>query len=790
MQQGRTLPPAMFTQGAELTGREIGLARPRLEDIRFIKGEGRYVDDLNVDGQLYGHVVRAPIAHADILSIDTSTAAQVEGVVAIFTYADLKRENIGTLPCEVEAALKIKIVLPPRPALADGRVRHVGDPVAFVVAASAEAARDAAELVHVEYRQLPVAVDLMAAVAPDAPLVWPQAPENISFRFEKGDAAAVKAAFERAVLSVELEISNNKIVAAPLEPRGAIGSYDDKTSCFDLVVSGQGVHDMRRQLAQHVFQVDEELIQMRAPDVGGGFGAKNVLYPEWVLLLFAARRLRRPVKWISDRSEDFITSVHGRANKTRARLALDAGGNFLALHVDTLADMGAYLSALGPLIPTYAAGTVMGGVYNIPAIFMDVRGVFTNTVPIDAYRGAGKPEANYVIERLIDLAARRMGVHSTELRRRNIIKNFPHKSALGMMIEKGAFESNIELAVVHADLAGFEARRAEAASRGRLRGLGFACFMETARGQPSEWAAIRFADDGQIELAVGTQSNGQGHETSFPQIAADLLALPIERFRFVQADTRQVRAGGGHGGARSIYQGGAALVKAIEKMLDKARSIAGHLLQSDPAILVFAGGYFSANNHSRVHILEIAEVARTAESLPAGMTPGLDCEVTNQQDLVTFPNGCHAAEVEIDPDTGVVELLRYIAVDDFGRLINPLLTEGQVMGGLAQGISQALYEDTIYDPDTGQLLSGSFMDYCLPRASDLPGIEVHFNSVPSISSSLGVKGSGQAGCIAGPQTIINAVLDALAKIGVESIDMPATPARIWAAIHSRQRAQE
>jgi carbon-monoxide dehydrogenase large subunit len=766
---------------------ERGRSRRRLEDERFLTGRGRFVDDIAVPGQLFGHVLRSPVAHARILGIDVSAAREAPGVRAVYTAADLEADAIGPLPCKVQVATIAPLVVPPRHALARDRVRHVGDPVAFVVAETAEAARDAAELVTVEYDDLPAVVDGAEALEPGAPNLWEEAPGNLAFRFQKGDRDAVEAALASAASVVELDLVNNRIVVAPLEPRAAIGSYEAAGDSFELILTGQAVHDMRRELAQDVFRIPEERIHLVAPDVGGGFGMKNVLHPEWVLVLFAARKLGQPVRWASERTEDFVSSVQGRDNRTRARLALDEDGHFLALDVSTIADMGAYFSALGPAIPTNPASTAMGGVYDIPAVFMDVRGAFTNTVPIDAYRGAGKPEANYIIERLADLAARRLGISPAEIRRRNIVRTFPHRSALGMTIEKGAFGDSLDRVLAAADADAFEARRAEAASRGMLRGLGLACFIETARGAPGEWARVEFEPDGQVALIVGTQSNGQGHETSFPQIASDLLGLPVESFRYIQADTRRVRKGAGHGGARSLHQGGTAMVKAIEAMLAKARPIAAQLLQASPAELTFEGGAFAAPGEGRsVSIGAVAEAARDPEQLPAGLEPGLFGEVDNPLDLVTFPNGCHVAEVEIDPETGHLTLARYVAVDDYGTLVNPMLTEGQVQGGLAQGIGQAAFERTVYEAGSGQLVTASLMDYQLPRAADLPDIEVRFNPVPSAANPLGVKGSGQAGCIAAPQTVMNAVLDALAPLGIETFDMPATPGRLWRAISAVQ----
>jgi carbon-monoxide dehydrogenase large subunit len=567
-----------------------------------------------------------------------------------------------------------------------------------------------------------------------------------------------------------------------------IGDYDAAAGRLDLLLTGQGVHSIRNQLAEAVFRLPPERIQLAAPDVGGGFGMKNFLYPEWVLVLWAARRLGRPVKWVAERGEEFVSGTQGRDSRTKARLALDEDGRFLALDVSTVANLGAYLSSNGPGSSTNSPATAMGGVYAIPAVFMDVRGVFTNTVPIDAYRGAGKPEANYLIERLIDIAARRNGWDPVGLRRRNMIAAFPYRSALGMTIDCGRFAANLDDALAQARDTGFTARRAEAAARGRLRGLGVGCFLETARGTPNEFAEIRF-DDGRVSLILGTQSNGQGHETSYPQIAAALLGLPIDVFRLIQADTRLVQRGAGHGGARSMHQGGMALVKAAEMVIEKGRKVAAHLLQADRAQIVFTEGRFTVPGTEReIDLPAVARAAADPANLPEGTAPGLDSSAYNMLDVFTFPNGCRIAEVEIDPETGVVTHERYTAVDDYGRLINPLLTEGQVQGGVAQGIGQALLEHTVYDSGSGQLLSGSLMDYALPRADDLPPFDITLAELPTSANPLGVKGSGQAGCIAAPQTIINAVVDALAPLGIDHIDMPATPERVWRAIRAASGA--
>jgi aerobic carbon-monoxide dehydrogenase large subunit len=747
----------------------IGRSIRRIEDVRFLTGRGRYLADIESPDALWGHVLRSPHAHALIKRTDVSRAMALGGVHGVYVAADLA--DLGPMPC---MAAVTPLVVPPRTALANGRVRHVGDPVAFIVADSEEIAREAAELVEVDYESLPAVVDGRAALASGAPLVWDQAPGNAAFHVQRGNAAAVAEAMRRAAHVVEIEVMNNRVVVAPIEPRAGIARYDAARGTMDLELTGQGLHGIRRQLAEFVFKLPPERIRLHAPDVGGGFGTKNFLYPEWILLLWAARKLGRPVRWLAERADEFVASAQGRDIFATAKLALDAGGRFLALDVAMVANLGAYLSGNGPGASVVAASTAQGGVYDIPAIAVDVRGAFTNTVPVDAYRGAGKPEANYIIERAIEAAARQLGRDPAELRRQNLIASFPHKTALGIVtIDSGDFLANLDQAVVRADTKGFEARRAEAKARGKLRGLGVACFLETSRGAPNEGAEIRFETDGTVTVAVGTESNGQGHETAYAQIAAERLGVPMAAIRYVQADTRAVKSGAGHGGARSMHMGGAAVVKALDAALAKARQLAARLLQASEGELVFAGGAFTVRGTER-HI-DVLSVARESAG-PVGE------HVMNMTDVFTFPSGCHVAEVEIDPETGATSLVRYTAVDDYGRLINPLLTEGQVQGGVTQGIGQAMLEHTVYDAD-GQLLSGSLMDYALPRADDLPDFDITLVERPTAANPLGVKGSGQAGCISAPQTVMAAILDALGPAGVNQLDMPATPERVWRAMH-------
>ncbi|NOJ48220.1 xanthine dehydrogenase family protein molybdopterin-binding subunit [Bradyrhizobium archetypum] len=761
----------------------LGHSINRIEDERFVRGRGRYVADLAAPNALHGVVVRSPQAHARITTIRVDAARQMPEVAAVLTGTDLAADNIGPLPCAVTAIpMTTPLVVPPYHALARDGVRYVGEPVAFVVAKSAEAARDAAEAVTVDYEPLPPVVSIADAILPDAPSIWPEVAGNIAFQFNRGEIGPVEAAIRDAAHVVECELVNNRVVAAPLETRGALGEFDAKRGRLHLIASAAGAHAIRDLLATSVFRIGKDKLRVSIPDVGGGFGMKNVLYPEWVLVLWAARRLGRPVKWIGDRNEDFTGSAHGRDSLVRARLALDRDGRFLALDSKVFANLGAYVSTVAPAVPTMAMASAMGGVYDIPLIAFETRGVFSNTTPIDAYRGAGKPEANYLIERCIDIAAHQLGMDALKLRRKNIMRRFPYSSAMGLSVEQGSFAHAINHAVAAAE--GFNVRRRNSRARGRLRGLGYACFLETARGQPNEVAEVALAADGRIDLKVGTHSNGQGHETTFAQIAADAFGLPLERFRFLQGDTDDLDAGGGHGGARSMHQGGTALLMAAEGVIENARRLAARLLQASVDGIQYQAGMLRVAATGQE--ISLDEVARASYQTPGDdIAPGLAHQATHLCDRYTFPNGCHVAEVEIDPETGEVKLDRYVIFDDYGRLLDPRLTLGQVHGGVAQGIGQALFEQALFDAETGQILSGSLMDYALPRADDLPAFEGSLTpDFPSRANRLGVKGSGQAGAIAAPATIMNAVMNALAPLGVQHLDMPATPARIWHAIRT------
>lgn len=759
----------------------IGQSRRRVEDARFLTGQGRYVADVHTPGALHAWVLRSPHAHAEITSLDASAARAMPGVRLVLTGADLAAEGLGNLPCPAAVATTGPLVVPPRPALPVDRVRFVGEPVALVVAGTPEQARDAAEAIAVDYAPLPAVADPLAALQPGAPLLWPEAAQNQAFLFEKGDRTAVQAAFAAAALAVELDLLNQRVHAWPMEPRCALARWDAAAG-YDLMLSSQALHGIRRQLAGSVLGIPDEQVRMHAPDVGGGFGLKNFLFPEYVALLSAAKCLGAPVRWVGEPAEEVLGAVHGRAVQGRARLALDAEGRFLALHAELVADLGAYASPNGPACPTNSLSTALGSIYAIPAILLEVRGAFTNTTPVDAYRGAGKPEANYITERLVAEAARLRGEDPVALRARNLVREFPRRTALGQVLDCGAFTENLAAGETLADRAGFAQRKAASESRGKLRGLGLACFMETARGAPGEYCALAFTAAGDVTISLGTQSNGQGHETSFPQMAADQLGLPPERFRLVQADTGVIPYGNGHGGARSLHMGGSALALAAEALLDKARKLAAHLLQTRPEALRFEAGRFETEGRS-LTLDELAKAAEDPANLPEGMAPGLSAAAQTDNALITFPSGCQVAEVEVDAETGEVALLRYQAADDYGRLVNPMLTIGQVQGGLAQGIGQALMEHVAYAPD-GQPLAGSLMDYALPRATHLPDLDVRLTELPTGSNPFGVKGSGQAGCIAAPQVVMLAVLDALAPLGVTQLQMPATPLAVWQAIRA------
>src|SRR5437588_905823 len=774
--------------------KQFGVGQPvrRVEDRRFITGHGSYVDDINRPRQAHAFMLRSPHAHARIGAIDATAALAASSVLAVFTGDDLARDGIGTIPCLSAVTNRdgTPSVMPPHPAIVRDRVRHVGDTVAMVVAESAAAARDAAELIAIGYEPLPAVVDTARAPDPAQPQVWEEAPGNLCFDWETGDGAAVERAMAGARHRITLELVNNRVVINSMEPRGAIGEYDPGEDSYTLWSSTQGSHFVRNLLADNVFKIPENRIRVVTRDVGGGFGMKLFLYPEHILVLWAAKKVGRPVKWAPDRADAFMTDTQGRDNLTRLELALDEQLRFLALEVGLVANMGAYLSNFAPEIPTASGALMHSGVYAIPSIHVGVKGVFTHTVPVDAYRGAGRPEAAYAVERLVDYAARQLGVAPQELRRRNFIKPeaMPYQTALGLNYDSGEFARNMDQALAAADLAGFAARRAEARTRGRHRGLGHAVYIEQSGFPPDEFAELRFDQSGTLTVLMGTQSSGQGHQTAYTQLAADRLGIAPEKIRVLQGDTAAISFGRGTGGSRSIPVGGASLVQAADKLIAKGRRIAAHLFEAAEADVEFADGVFSVSGTDRrLGIEDVARAAFDPARQAPGVEPGFDESGHFTPPQPTFPNGCHVCEVEIEPDTGHIDILRYLVVDDFGTVINPLLLAGQVQGGVAQGVGQAMLERTVFDPETGQLLTRSLTDYCIARAEDLPAIEFAYNIVPCRTNPLGVKGAGEAGAIGAPPALVNAVVDSLTELGIAHLDMPLTPERVWQAIHAAEQ---
>jgi carbon-monoxide dehydrogenase large subunit len=674
----------------------------------------------------------------------------------------------------------------PRLALAEGTVRHVGDPVAFIVAETKEAARDGAEAVMVDYDVLPAATDLATAHLPGVPQVWDTAKNNICFDWEAGDKAKADAAFARAAHVTKLTVVNNRVIVASMEARAAVAAWEGER--LTLHTNTQGSWLVKNLLAANVFNIPPENVRVITPDVGGGFGMKLYLYAEHALVAFAARRLKRPVKWTSDRSEAFQSDTHGRDNITHGELALDANGKFLALRTVNYANMGGYLSTFAPFIPTGAGTKVLASVYGFEAVHAHVLGVLTHTVPVDAYRGAGRPESNYLVERLIDTAARELGIDRIDIRRRNMVPQsaMPYVTAMGQRYDSGAFAQLMDTALGKIDHAGFEARRAEAKARGKLRGIGVAYYLEATGGGPTENAKVVFAEDGAVDVYVGTQSTGQGHETAYAMLTSHELGIPMERIRIQQGDSETLPAGGGTGGARSLYSEGQAILVTTASVIEKGKQAAAEHLEAAVADIEFGGagggqGRFSVVGTDRgVGILELAAAQRARAAAGQSATL-LDAMETAKIDAHTFPNGCHVAEVEVDPETGIVSVPRYIVVDDVGHALNPLIVRGQVHGGVAQGLGQALMERTSYDNGSGQLLSGSFMDYALPRADDLPDIDVDLIEVPCETNPLGVKGAGEAGAVGSPPAVMNALVDAL---GGKVVDMPATPETVWKALRA------
>ena len=783
----------------------IGTPVRRREDYRFLTGQGTYTDDINRAGQLYAYILRSPHANAKIGRVDTSGAASAPGVVAVFTGPDMAKDNIGGLPCGwlINSKDGSPMKEPPHPVLAVDRVRHVGDPVAVVIAESLGQARDAAEKIAVDYAVEPAVVDPLEALKAGAPQVWPEAPGNVCYDWHLGDAAAVETAIGKAARVIKLDLTNNRLVPNAMEPRAAIGEYDRATGEHILYTTSQNPHVIRLLMGAFVLHIPESKLRVVAPDVGGGFGSKIYHYAEEAIVTWAAGKVRKPVKWTADRSESFMSDAHGRDHVTHVELALDKDAKFTALKVSTIANMGAYLSTFATCIPTYLYGTLLAGTYTTPAIYVETKAVFTNTVPVDAYRGAGRPEATYLLERIVDLAADELGMDPAELRRRNFIpaNAFPYQTPVALQYDSGDYQSTLEMALRTAGYAEFEQRRQEAARRGKLRGIGLATYIEACGIAPSavvgslgaraglfESAAVRVHPTGSVTILTGSHAHGQGHETTFAQLVSDHLGVPIESIEIVHGDSAKIPYGMGTYGSRSLAVGGTAIIKAMDKVIAKGRKIAAHLLEASEADVEFKDGNFTVAGTDRSKSLgEVALTAYVPHNFPHDeLEPGLDETAFYDPKNFTFPSGAHIAEIEIDPDTGRLEIVNFTASDDFGRIINPMIVAGQVHGGLAQGIGQAVLEGCVYDKQTGQLLTGSYNDYAMPRADDLPPFELSTHVTLCTHNPLGVKGCGEAGAIGAPAAIANAVVDALKPLGVRHVEMPLTPERLWRTIQQHQ----
>ncbi|QBQ96116.1 xanthine dehydrogenase family protein molybdopterin-binding subunit [Paraburkholderia pallida] len=789
------------------TPRMIGASVKRKEDYRFLTGAGQYTDDVVLPAQTYAVFVRSPHAHARIKSIDINAAKAAPGVVAVFTGADLAAENVGGLPCGwlIHSIDGTAMHEPPHPVIAHEKALHVGDQVALVIAESLKEAKDAAELVEVDYEELPATVDTAQAAAAGQALVHDGVPNNTCYTWGHGDKAATDAAFATAAHVTTLDIVNNRLIPNAIEPRAVNASYSRHDDGYTVYVSNQNPHVERLLMAAFVLGLPETKLRIVAPDVGGGFGSKIFLYAEDVALTWAAKKIGRPVKWTAERSESFVSDAHGRDHVTKAELALDKDSKFLAMRVHTTANMGAYLSTFASSVPTILYATLLAGQYTTPAIYAEVKAVFTNTVPVDAYRGAGRPEATYVVERLVETAAREMNLDPAEIRRRNFITSFPYATPVGLTYDTGDYEACLSRALELADVQGYAARRDASKAQGKLRGLGYSCYIEACGLAPSNIAGalgaraglfeageIRVNPTGSVTVFTGSHSHGQGHETTFAQVVSERLGVPIEQIEIVHGDTARIPFGMGTYGSRSIAVGGSAIMKALDKIEAKAKKIAAHMLEAGVEDIEFADGVFRVAGTDRTKTFaEIALSAYVPHNYPLEtLEPGLDESAFYDPTNFTYPSGAYICELEVDPDTGETRIDRFTAVDDFGNVINPMIVEGQVHGGLGQGIGQALLERCVYDNESGQLLSGSYMDYAMPHASDVPSFTVETaKGTPCTHNPLGVKGCGEAGAIGSPPAVINAIIDALAPLGVKDLQMPATPHRVWQAIQAAQSTQ-
>jgi carbon-monoxide dehydrogenase large subunit len=775
----------------------IGARVARKEDKRFLTGKGRYTDDMSVPGMKYACFVRSPHAHAKILSIDVSAAKVMPGVIDVLDGHQLQADGIGNLICgwmihsKDGSPMKMGAWRP----LAYDTVRYVGDAIAIVVADSSGQARDAAEAVVIEFDELPAVTEALTALEGGAPQIHPEAPGNLIFDWQIGEADATDRAIASAAHVTEIEIRNNRLSPNPMEPRATLGIYDPSEDHYTCYTTSQNPHVARLVMSAFYNVAPENKLRVIAPDVGGGFGSKIYIYPEEIVCLWASKKTGVPVKWTSDRTEAFLTDAHGRDHVSHVKMAFDANNRITALKVDTVANLGAYMSLFSSAVPTYLYATLLSGQYAIPAIHANVRTVYTNTVPVDAYRGAGRPEATYLLERTMETAARELGVSPAELRRANFIRTFPYQTPVIMNYDAGDYDASLDAAMQAADWAGFETRRAASAARGMKRGIGMSCYIEACGIAPSaavgslgagvglwESAEVRVNAVGTIEVLTGSHSHGQGHETTFAQLVAGRLGVPLDSINIVHGDTDKVQMGMGTYGSRSGAVGMSAVVKALDKVEAKAKKIAAHLMEADEQDIVIENGELKiAGTDKTLPWFQVALAAYTAHNLPAGMEPGLKETAFYDPSNFTFPAGCYIAEVEIDPETGKTQIVQFVAADDFGNIINPMIVEGQVHGGLAQGIGQALLENVIYDKDTGQLLTASFMDYAMPRADDLPSFTLSHQNTPCPGNPLGIKGCGEAGAIGSPPALINAITDA---IGHNRLTMPATPMKVWHALQA------
>jgi len=771
----------------------IGARVARKEDKRFLTGKGRYTDDMVVPGMKFAYFIRSPHAHAKIKGIDAASAKAMPGVIDVLDGKQLLADGIGNLICgwmihsKDGSPMKMGAWRP----LAVETVRYVGDAVAVIVADSLAEARDAAEAVVVDYEELPVVVEAVEALKSGAPQLHPEAQNNLIFDWELGDGAATDKAISEAAHVTEIEIHNNRLSPNAMEPRAALGIYDAAEDHYTCYTTSQNPHVARLVMSAFYNVAPENKLRVIAPDVGGGFGSKIYIYPEEIVCLWASKKTGVPVKWNSDRTEAFLTDAHGRDHVSKVKMAFDSEHRIIGLKVDTICNLGAYMSLFSSAVPTYLYATLLSGQYDIPAIHANVRTVYTNTAPVDAYRGAGRPEATFLLERTMETAARELGISPAELRRKNFIRSFPHQTPVIMNYDAGDYEASLNAAMQAADWSGFAARKAEAASRGLKRGLGMSCYIEACGIAPSQavgslgagvglWesAEVRVNAVGTIEVLTGSHSHGQGHETTFAQLVSDRLGVPLESVSIVHGDTDKVQMGMGTYGSRSGAVGMSAVVKALDKVEAKAKKIAAHLMEADEGDIVIENGEVKvAGTDKSLPWFQVALAAYTAHNLPGGMEPGLKETAFYDPSNFTFPAGCYICEVEVDPETGKTEIIQFVAADDFGNIINPMIVEGQVHGGIAQGIGQALLEAVHYD-ENGQLLTASFMDYAMPRADDLPSFKVSHQVTPSPSNPLGIKGCGEAGAIGSPPALINAITDA---IGNNMLTMPATPQKVWMA---------